>query len=77
VKVGDHLGFSLAGPDFAPYCHLEYDVGGRGMRRSEPEMGNVLFQQGMGQVSFRGMEGKNSPVYERVGKSIKFFVSMK
>lgn len=69
VSAGDKLGFSIAGADFAPYCHLEYDV-------EEGPMGMVLLQQGQGQNSLRGANGRASPVYEREGKGLKFFVSM-
>ena len=43
VSAGDHLGLSIAGLDFAPYCHLEYDVGS--------SSDHVLLQQGSGQNS--------------------------
>jgi len=69
VAQGDHLGFSIAGPDFAPYCHLEYDVG-------SGASGMVLLVQGQGQNSWRGTDGKTSPVYERVGKGVKFFATI-
>jgi hypothetical protein len=26
VSAGEHLGISISGVDFAPYCHLEYDT---------------------------------------------------
>lgn len=50
VTKGDWLGLSIAGADFAPYCHLEYDVGSEGD-------GKVLLQQGAGQNSWRGLQG--------------------
>lgn len=65
VSAGDRLGLSIAGSDFAPYCHLEYDVGA--------SSDQVLLQQGVGQYSWRGSAGKSSPIYERVGKGVKFF----
>ncbi|EMD00452.1 hypothetical protein BAUCODRAFT_152944 [Baudoinia panamericana UAMH 10762] len=34
-----------------------------------------LFQQGVGQNSWRGLQGTISPIYERLGKSVKFFVT--
>ena len=75
VQVGDHLGFSITGPDFSPYCHLEYDTqkfpGGIGHQKV-----GKLFAQGMGQNSWRGLQGKTSVVYERVGKAIKFFATV-
>ena len=65
VDAGDKLGLSIAGSDFAPYCHLEYDV--------ESDSDRVLLQQGVGQNSWRGLGGNISPVHERVGKGVKFF----
>ncbi|KAK5124275.1 hypothetical protein LTR85_001978 [Meristemomyces frigidus] len=67
VTAGDLLGISMTGADFAPYCHLEYDVG----RHS----GFKLFQRGAGQNSWRGLKGKTSPIYERIGKSVKLFAT--
>jgi len=71
VRAGDHLGFSISGPDFAPYCHLEYDT------KRYPGVGKDqtaarLFAQGAGQNSWRGIDGKTSVVYEREGRGIKF-----
>lgn len=57
----------MTGFNFAPYCHLEY--------QTTPGSGKRLFQQGYGQYSLRGLQGKTSPVYERVGKSVKFFAT--
>jgi len=57
----------MTGPDFAPYCHLEFDTGSN--------TSFVLYQRGAGQNSWRGLNGKTSPVYERVGKSVKFFAT--
>jgi hypothetical protein len=65
VSAGDRLGLSIAGVDFAPYCHVEYDVGS--------DSDHVLLQQGGGQNSWRGLAGNKSPIYERVGKGVKFF----
>jgi hypothetical protein len=67
VAEGDLLGLSITGADFAPYCHLEFDTGERPPYK--------LYQRGYGQNSWRGLQGKTSPVYERVGKSVKFFVT--
>lgn len=67
VSKGDLLGYSFAGADFAPYCHLEYAVSSNSSNR--------LFQQGLGQNSLRGLSGMISPVYQRSGKSMKFFVN--
>lgn len=65
VNKGDLLGLAISGADFSPWCHMEYSTAaGSGFR---------LFQQGEGQNSWRGLAGKTSPVYERVGKSVKFF----
>ncbi|KAG8629731.1 hypothetical protein KVT40_001350 [Elsinoe batatas] len=66
VKKGDFLGLAIAGSDYSPYCHLEYDSS-----RSDFK----LFQRGAGQNSYRGTNGKKGIVYERVGKSVKFFAS--
>jgi hypothetical protein len=74
VTVGDHLGFSISGPDFSPYCHLEYDTrlhpGGIGQGAGK------LFAQGAGQNSWRGLDAKTSVVYEREGRGIKFFAKV-
>ncbi|KAK4550273.1 hypothetical protein LTR36_003240 [Oleoguttula mirabilis] len=67
VSAGDLLGLSISGSDFAPYCHLEFDVG--------EQSGFKLLQRGAGQNSLRGLKGKTSPVYERIGKSVKFFAT--
>ncbi|CAK4031328.1 Arabinanase levansucrase invertase [Lecanosticta acicola] len=67
VEAGDMLGLAIAGADFAPYCHLEYEIGGG-------EGDKVLFQRGAGQNSWRGLKGNISPVYRRDGRSIKFFL---
>lgn len=66
VALGDLLGLAIAGQDFTPYCHLEYDVDSRS--------GVVLYQRGAGQNSWRGLKGNTSPVYVREGKGVKFFV---
>lgn len=65
VTKGDKLGIQISGPDFAPYCHLEYDV------PASSDM--ILLQQGAGQNSWRGLDGKKTPLYQRVGKAVKFF----
>lgn len=67
VSAGDMLGISITGADFAPYCHLEYDVGSNS--------GFTLFQRGAGQNSPRGLRGQISPIYERPGKSVKLFAT--
>ncbi|KEQ66123.1 Arabinanase/levansucrase/invertase [Aureobasidium melanogenum CBS 110374] len=70
VSQGELLGFRLQGADYSPWCHLEFDT------KEEACAGNFrLFQQGQGQYSWRGLQGKNSPVYERQGKSVKFFAT--
>ena len=69
VKAGDHLGISISGSDFAPYCHLEYNTAARSNTK--------LFQRGGGQFSWRGLDGKTSIVYERIGKGVKFLVNYK
>jgi hypothetical protein len=74
VTAGDHLGFSISGSDFSPYCHLEYNT------KLHPEGvgqgAGKLFVQGAGQNSWRGSEGKTSVVYEREGKGVKFFAKV-
>ncbi|KAG9517633.1 Arabinanase/levansucrase/invertase, partial [Aureobasidium melanogenum] len=67
VSKGELLGLSISGADYSPWCHLEYDT--------EEKCGFRLFQQGNGQYSWRGLQGKNPPVYERLGKSVKFFAT--
>lgn len=67
VAKGQLLGLSISGADFAPWCHLEYEM--------QAGCGGRLFQQGNGQYSWRGLQGKNPPVYERLGKSVKFFAT--
>lgn len=67
VSEGDLLGLAISGSDFAPYCHLESDNRG--------DSTYVLYQLGSGQNSWRGRQGKTSPVYQRVDKSVKFFVT--
>ncbi|KAJ9615591.1 hypothetical protein H2200_001666 [Cladophialophora chaetospira] len=65
VTKGDKLGVQISGSDFAPYCHLEYDV--------PVGSDQVLLQQGAGQNSWRGLNGKKSVIYQRVGKAVKTF----
>lgn len=67
VAKGELLGLAISGPDFSPWCHLEFNTAANPTFR--------LFQQGEGQNSWRGLGGNVSPVYERVGKSVKFFAS--
>jgi hypothetical protein len=71
VTNGEHLGISISGADFAPYCHLEYDTKAftSGIGGQAP---GKLFLQGSGQNSWRGIDGKASPIYEKGGKAIKF-----
>jgi hypothetical protein len=65
VTKGDKLGIQISASDFVPYCHLEYDI---------PASSDlILLQQGAGQNSWRGLDGKKSVVYQRVGKAVKFF----
>ena len=64
VKKGDILGLAITGADYSPYCHLEFDNTGMSQYK--------LFQRGAGQNSWRGLTGKTSVVYERIGKSVKF-----
>jgi hypothetical protein len=75
VAAGDLLGFWVTGSDFAPYCHMEYDTkifaGGIGGKAP-----GKLFVQGAGQNSWRGIDGKTSPIYERPGKGVKFFATV-
>lgn len=66
VQQGDYLGLAITGQDFTPYCHLEYQ---------NDDESKVLYQRGAGQNSWRGLQGKTGPVYERVGKGVKFFVN--
>ncbi|KAF2663808.1 Arabinanase/levansucrase/invertase [Microthyrium microscopicum] len=72
VKAGDHIGISITGSDFSPYCHLEYDTKAFAKTLGASTAPKLLVQ-GAGQNSWRGDNGKGSPVYEREGKSIKFF----
>ncbi|EME38324.1 glycoside hydrolase family 43 protein [Dothistroma septosporum NZE10] len=65
IKAGDLLGLAITGSDFAPYCHLEYNHSGDASR--------ILFQRGAGQSSWRGPEGRTSPVYKREGRGVKVF----
>ena len=67
VAKGDLLGIAIAGQDFSPYCHLEYD--------SSADASKVLYQRGAGQNSWRGLNGKTSILYKRIGKSVKFFTT--
>jgi hypothetical protein len=74
VQKGDMLGISygntyaggmfIAGGDTVPYCHLEYPTN---------STTQVLFEQGAGQNSPRGMDGKTSVVVPRAGKGMKFY----
>ncbi|KAE9371196.1 glycoside hydrolase family 43 protein [Stipitochalara longipes BDJ] len=74
VKQGDMLGISygnnypsgqfIAGGDTVPYCHLEYHTN---------STTQVLFEQGAGQTSPRGLDGKTSVVVRREGRGIKFY----
>jgi hypothetical protein len=74
VKQGDMLGFSfgnyypsgefISGGDLSPYCHLEYPTNGTAQ---------ILLEQGAGQNSARGIDGKTSPVVPRTGKGMKFY----
>jgi hypothetical protein len=66
VSKGEFLGVSIAGFDVSPWCHLEYDGA---------DEDYILYAQGGGQYSLRGAQGKTSPVYQRVGKSVKFFAT--
>jgi hypothetical protein len=76
VAEGDMLGFSISedtGIGFStgnliPYCHLEYETSSKGM-----DDGTVLLEQGSGQNSPRGLDGRTSPVQVRKGKAVKFF----
>lgn len=74
--VPGNLGVSIYGIDFVPYCHLEYDTAAYpgGLNGGSPP--GPLLQQGAGQNSFRGLDGKTSAVYERVGKGLKFFATV-
>jgi len=69
VAKGELLGLSISGADYSPWCHLEFSTQGQGCD------GYKLYQQGNGQYSWRGLQGKNPPVYERQGKSVKFFAT--
>jgi hypothetical protein len=74
VQQGELLGISygndypggqfIAGGDTSPYCHLEYMT---------KDTSKVLFEQGAGQTSPRGLDGKKSVVVPRSGKGIKFY----
>ncbi|KAK3068824.1 hypothetical protein LTR53_013304 [Teratosphaeriaceae sp. CCFEE 6253] len=67
ISTGDLLGLAISGSDFAPYCHLEYETASNSSFK--------LYQRGSGQNSWRGLQGKTSIVYERLGRSVKMFVS--
>jgi len=67
VAAGDLLGLAITGSDFAPYCHLEHETAANSTFK--------LYQRGAGQNSWRGLQGRTSPVYERVGKSVKLFAT--
>ncbi|KAF2151532.1 glycoside hydrolase family 43 protein, partial [Myriangium duriaei CBS 260.36] len=73
VSVGDRLGIEVSGADYVPYCHLEYDLGSSSYGSSASN--TVLLQQGGGQNSWRGLDGKTSIVYPRAGKGIKFYAT--
>lgn len=84
VAAGDQLGFYIAevtpagaprgGNSLVPYCHLEYNTGATN-GPAAPE-GQIIFQQGAGQNSWRGLQMSLSPVQERTAKGIKFFTSV-
>lgn len=83
VTQGDQLGFYIGEPAAAsaegslnliPYCHLECNIGAP--NGSETPAGQVAFQQGAGQNSFRGLDGTTSPIQERTSKGIKFFTTV-
>lgn len=67
MSEGDLLGLAVMGQDYAPYCHLEYEM--------VPGEDKVLYQRGAGQNSWRGSQVSTSPVYERTGRGIKFFAT--
>jgi hypothetical protein len=75
VTKGEVLGLSISGADYSPWCHLEYETGITGGQGQGQCGGFKLYQQGNGQYSWRGLQGKNPPVYERQGKSVKFFAT--
>lgn len=54
----------IAGGDTVPYCHLEYTTN---------NTSKVLFEQGAGQTSPRGLDGKESVVVPRTGRGLKFY----
>ena len=66
VSKGDLLGVKIQGFDVSAWCHLEYDGAADDY---------VLYAQGGGQYSLRGAQGKTAPVYQRVGKGVKFFAN--
>jgi hypothetical protein len=81
VTAGDNLGFSfgnyypngefVAGSDLSPYCHLEYNFT---TSRDVSETRVVaLLEQGAGQNSARGEEGRTSPVTPRAQRGMKFY----
>ncbi|KAF3760895.1 hypothetical protein M406DRAFT_73354 [Cryphonectria parasitica EP155] len=81
VAKGDNLGFYIteagsstpgSSSNLVPFCHLEYKAGACNGTSKMPS-GQVAFQQGSGQNSFRGLQGNLSPVQARHGKGIKFF----
>lgn len=68
VLAGEKLGLLISGADFAPYCHLEYPL-----TEHQNAQGMVLFQQGNGQYSARGLQGRSPPIQVREQKGIKFW----
>jgi len=80
VSKNDYLGFSITGPDYAPYCHMEYDMSksqssGEGTPL-KPVQGMALFQQKTGQNSWLGLDRSISPIQQREGKGVKFFATV-
>jgi hypothetical protein len=80
VKAGDNLGFSIgetatlafSSGNLIPWCHLEFDT----YSCNSSTSGMVLFEQGSGQNSLRGLKGDIPPVVERRGKGVKFFATV-
>lgn len=84
VAEGDQLGFYIAeatapgaprgDTSLVPYCHLEYNTGAA--NGPEAPEGHIVFQQGQGQNSWRGLQMSLSPVQERTARGVKFFTSV-
>jgi hypothetical protein len=55
----------------SPYCHLEYNL--TTGRDASQTGAMVLLEQGAGQNSARGLDGRTSPVTPRAQRGMKFY----